>query len=240
MIEYPLKLESEEEHILHVLKYRDYYTKILNMVNIEKVSKLASGLNQESSYYKGEFNERLMEENIRERFSEWEIDNKKQMNKMDIRIKNKTTGKTIGIECKNKKRLTREDLDKFKKDKIVNKFEGNVFVSKCKINKVVDKVNYCNLIDNDLYIYSDSNEIVMNYLDVYIRFINEKEDNRLKDIKFEQIEPLISSHNRQKKEMLVQDKMWVKLIREQGRVELLNNYMYIVTKSSCKSGREPY
>jgi uncharacterized protein YuzE len=240
MIEYPLNFNSEEEHILHILKNRDYYNKILNMVNVDKVTELASGINNNNSYYKGEFNERVLEENIRERFNEWEIDNNKKMNKMDIRIKNKETGKVIGIECKNKKRLTKEDIDKFKRDKVVNKFEGNVFVSKSKISKVVEKVNYCNLIDNDLYIYSDSNEVIMNYMDIYIRFINDRECEVSNNIMFEELEPLINNHNRQKKELLAQDKMWLKLIRERGNSELLSNHLYIIVRSKCKSGKEPY
>ena len=80
----------------------------------------------------------------------------------------------------------------------------------------------------------------MNYMDIYIRFINQQESIKCNNILFEQLEPLINNHNKQKKELLVQDKLWLKLIKEQGKSEMLSNHLYIVSKSKCKSGNAPY
>lgn len=46
---------------------------------------------------------------------------------MDIRII--TNDITLGIECKNKIKITPEDIQKFEKDKQQQNFDGAVFIS---------------------------------------------------------------------------------------------------------------
>ena len=48
---------------------------------------------------------------------------------MDIRMNHKTKKYTIGIECKNKKNIIQNDIDKFKNDKLRNNFKLSVFLS---------------------------------------------------------------------------------------------------------------
>ena len=63
--------------------------------------------------------------------------------------------------------------------------------------------------------------------------INNTEDS----IKLEDVETLYNNHNQQKKELLKQDKVFLKVIHNK---DLLKNHLYITTKSNCKSGKPPY
>ena len=60
-----------------------------------------------------------------------EVINSNHNHCMDIRLKNNDL--QIGIECKYKKSISRDDLDKFKKDKLTNNFVGGIFISTCSI-----------------------------------------------------------------------------------------------------------
>ena len=73
------------------------------------------------------------------------------------------------------------------------------------------------------------------YLEVYISNIST--NNTENSIKLEDVETLYNNHNQQKKELLKQDKVFLKIIQNEN---LLKNHLYITTKSNCKSSKPPY
>ena len=82
------------------------------------------------SMYKGEFQEKKMELILKEYFSQnYEILGDKHMKCMDIRVKHKSKEYTIGVECKYKKKITKQDIEKFKSDKISNDFKASIFLT---------------------------------------------------------------------------------------------------------------
>ena len=239
-LSYPLIFNSEDELIKHIQEHSNFYEKVLNLNLNNKHKKLIdlhTNINKTSSYYKGEFNEQLLQEVISNKFTDWNIDETKKMKCMDIRLHHKTLNLSIGIECKNKQTITKTDLTKFISDKSSNKFIGNIFISNSPIPQILKIQNSCTIINNDLYIYSQEIPTIINYLEVYLCKICEKNKNEEEKINIEDIHTLFNNHNLQKQQLLKQDKVFLQLIRDES---LLKNHLYITTKSKCKSNKAPY
>lgn len=236
---YPLTFSCEEDLIKHIQTYTEFYESVLDkqfetehkkLLELHKYSNSSTG-----SYYIGEYNEQLLQEFIENKFTDWTIDKVKKMKCMDIRMYNKTNNLSISIECKNKKKLTKNDLTKFIADKSTNNFDGHVFISNCSIPNILKTENSCIIKDDNLYIYSKDINTILNYIEVYIS--NIVTNNTENSIKLEDVETLYNNHNQQKKELLKQDKVFLKIIHNK---DLLKNHLYITTKSNCKSSKPPY
>ena len=243
-LKYPLIFNSEDELVKHIQEHSNFYEKVLNLNLNNKHKKLIdlhTNINNTSSYYKGEFNEQLLQEVISKKFTDWNIDETKKMKCMDIRLHHKTLNLSIGIECKNKQTITKNDLTKFISDKSSNKFNGHIFISNSHIPPFLKIQNSCTVINDDLYIYSQEIPTIINYLEVYLCKICEKnkneEENEEEKINIEDIHTLFNNHNLQKQQLLKQDKVFLQLIRDES---LLKNHLYITTKSKCKSNKPPY
>ena len=237
-LSYPLIFNSEDELVKHIQKHSNFYEKILNLNLNNKHKKLIdlhTNINKTSSYYKGEFNEQLLQEVISNKFTDWNIDETKKMKCMDIRLHHKSLNLSIGIECKNKQTITKTDLTKFISDKSSNKFNGNIFISNSPIPQILKIQNSCTIINDDIYIYSQEIPTIINYLEVYISNLQEMGENI--NINIEDIHTLFNNHNSQKQQLLKQDKVFLQLIKDES---LLKNHLYITTKSKCKSNKPPY
>lgn len=206
---------------------------------IDELSSLKQGIsNGVSSYHIGEYNEKILEEALKKEFCDWEVDEVKKMHAMDIRMSK--DGIRLGIECKMKKSVSKSDLTKFISDKVKNKFDGNIFLSNCKIPNLVEEDNNCCIEDGNLYIYSQDTLQIINFIKVYIQIINSEEDDEEEEevINNEIMKDVFNNHSKQKKEMLVQDKLMVKLMRELGISTKGFLYMGVATK--YKGGKCPY
>ena len=242
-LSYPLIFNSEDELIKHIQEHSNFYEKILNLNLKNKHKKLIdlhTNINKTSSYYKGEFNEQLLQEVISNKFTDWNIDETKKMKCMDIRLHHKSLNLSIGIECKNKQTITKTDITKFISDKSSNKFNGNIFISNSPIPQILKIQNSCTIINDDLYIYSQEMPTIINYLEVYISKMcemGEECEEEEEKINIEDIHTLFNNHNSQKQQLLKQDKVFLQLIKDES---LLKNHLYITTKSRCKSNKAPY
>lgn len=209
---------------------------LLKQQTIDELIHLKEGISQGvSSYHIGEFNEKILQKKIIEELDDWNIDKIKKMHAMDIRLNKGSIN--IGIECKRKNKLTKTDLNKFLSDKVNNKFDGNIFISTCEIPKIIKNINNCCIIDNNLYIYSDDIQQIISFIKVYIQTISESEkiDNIIDN---EVMTDIFNNHNKQKKQLLVQDKVMVKLMRQLG--VSTKGFLYMGVVSKYKNGINPY
>lgn len=218
---------------------------------IEKIEKLEElvELSQkrdvgECSVYKGEFCEKATEMILNESFGEkFEIDGSKVKEKMDIRMISKEKDYCIGIELKEKKKLTKkEDLDKFLRDKTVNDFKGSVFIStQAPIGNIVEEKDTFKIEGDALYIYSANTELIIIIMHVYIQYL-ELEQNDEKNILNERTDMIVSLYNgwcNFKKYAASQDKLYTKYLKDIG-INLSNGHIYLVSKSKCKCNKIPY
>ena len=242
---YPIVLNTEEDLNKFVRENEVMIRGILGdneelerkQKTIDELTTLKKGIKDGvSSYYIGEFSERVLQERLIEGMEGWEMDDKKRMNAMDIRMKR--GGIRLGIECKRKTKVSKGDLDKFKRDKLNNKFDGNIFISTCKIPKVVERSGNCVIIDDNLYIYSDDVREILNYIKVYVETLGECESDADKIVDKEVVNEIFVNHSKQKKSLLEQDKVMVRLMRELG--VSTKGFLYMGVQSKYKGGKNPY
>ena len=243
LIQFVKNNESLIREVLDVCDEKD--SKLLELENklLEKQNKIDELVNLKtgiekgvSSYHIGEFNEKVLQEELKRGLEDWDIDKVKKMHAMDIRIFNQN--KTIGIECKRKKCITSTDINKFKKDKLTNQFDGNIFISTSKIPKLVENINNCLLLDNNLYIYSEDTTQIINFIKVYLEFINTNEQIHTPIINHDILNELILNHNKQKKILLEQDKTIINIMRNLN----INTkgFLYFSVASKFKGHIPPY
>ena len=255
---YPIIINNEEElkefvnanrfmieDILDENENEGYETELVSIRNelllkqqtIDELTSLKEGISKGvSSYHIGEFNEKILQETMTQELDDWSIDKTKKMHAMDIRLNRGSIN--IGIECKRKNKITKTALNKFLRDKVNKKFDGNIFISTCEIPKIIKNIHNCSIIDNNLYIYSDDIQQIISFIKVYIQTISESEKNEEDVISNEVMKDVFNNHNKQKKQLLVQDKVIVKLMRELG--VSTKGFLYMGVVSKYKNGINPY
>ena len=193
------------------------------------------------SMYKGEFEEKKKEFILKEYFgNDFIIDGDKKMNCMDIRMNHRTKDYSIGIECKDKKNITKNDIEKFKDDKLKNKFKGSIFISiSSPITKIIDEKDTFKLLNDELYIYSKDTHFIMILLKF---FVDTLADSKRCENREEYSERLMNQYVQWtsiKKACLKFDKTLVKDIEKLG-LKLTNGHLYLVSKTNCKKEESPY
>ena len=230
------KLNEEKEN----LENKKRIIEQLELVNKQKSTP--------SSYSIGEYNELNLKKGLNEEImiqKNWKIDTNKKMGCMDIRIINKKDENIIiGIECKHKQVISLEDISKFNRDKLKNKFMGNIFVSNRKISGYVDELNSFKIINNDLYICFDDISIIKNLIILYIEqiIINnndiEKEDNNL--LEFTDVQYKL--HQLTKKNIKKMDEFYIQkfkqILNEKDFKKLLGQNFFILKKGEINKHKK--
>jgi len=230
------KLNEEKEN----LENKKRIIEQLELVNKQKSTP--------SSYSIGEYNELNLKKGLNEEImiqKNWRIDTNKKMGCMDIRIINKKDENiVIGIECKHKQVISLEDISKFNRDKIKNKFMGNIFVSNRKISGYVDELNSFKIINDDLYICFDDISIIKNLIILYIEqiIINnneiEKEDDNL--LQFTDVQYKL--HQLTKKNIKKMDEFYIQkfkqILNEKDFKKLLGQNLFILKKGEINKHKK--
>jgi hypothetical protein len=224
---YPITFENEEQHIKHVLKNKLFYKKILGMALVDDL------LTNESSVNKGDLYEILLEKLLQSKCSDhWTIIRNRKTRCMDIRLIMKENQELIiGIECKNKKTITKNDITKFKRDKIENKFTRSIFVSRCGIPKILAKEDSCCIIDDDLYIYTNTPIFLSGVITCFLSSITK--DEKSTHTNLEKILHLYELWKESQKTHLELDKTFLSLLEDFGE-DTPNGHLYLVTKSNTR------
>ena len=197
----------------------------------------------EHSMYKGEFDEKQKEHILNQYFSQdFEIDGTKKMHCMDIRMNHKTKKYTIGIECKNKKNIIQNDIDKFKNDKLRNNFKLSVFLStESPIRKIVLTENNYVFENNELYIYSKDTNYIIILIQVFSNLIEcDEEDSTetfCKELYIDIITNTYKNWCNLKKHCVKMDQDLVNSLKKIN-IELVNGHLFIASKSKLK--KQPY
>ena len=197
----------------------------------------------ESSIYKGEFCEKQLESVFKKEFTEdYEIDGGGETRRMDIRLTHTKTGTVIGIESKEKKIITRNDLEKFNRDKVDKEFKGSIFIStQGIIPKLVENINNFYLEGDKLYIYSNNMDIIVMLIRGFLSYLylelgdDEFDANWTNDA----IKDVYTTHQERLKIAAKEDKKFLNILRKLG-LPVSNGHLYLVSKSKCKGARVPY
>ena len=245
-------IEEHKDYILHYFQFNKLLEEKLQ-IHLDEIDNLREentdlknivDLNEKQqgthSMYKGEFEEKKKELILKEYFGTYfQIDGEKKMNCMDIRMKHLDKGYSIGIECKDKKILTKNDMDKFKSDKLTNKFKGSVFISvSCPIKKKSEEKNSYKLINDELYIYSSDVHYIIILLKI---FVSLTESERIENTEklTDTVMNMYQHWTAVKKACHKMDTSMVEHLQDLG-LKLTNGHLYLVSKTNCKKGKSPY
>ncbi len=270
-MKFPITLQNKKEfkqflkkHKLEILSYYHIDKKINKLKNklkdtkeqqqqlidknkeLEHLANLKEKQIGENSMFKGEFDEKQKEHIFREYFGEtFIIDGTKKMHCMDIRMKHKEFDLTIGIECKNKKSIVQNDINKFKNDKIKNNFKLSILLSTCSsIPKKVNSINNYYYKNDELYIYSNDLYYIVIVMQVFIvqqieNIDTNNERNYAQDLFIDIITNLYKNWTNVKKTCLKMDQDFVFSLQKVG-IELVNGHLYLNSKNKCKKNCNPY
>lgn len=229
---------KDEEHDERLNNLLDENNKLKELVELSQKKE------GEHSMYKGEFDEKQKEMILNTYFNQnFNIDGKKKMHCMDIRMNHKEHNYTIGIECKNKKKIIQQDIDKFKNDKLNNEFKYSIFLSTdAPIKNIVEQVNCFKFLNDELYIYSkDTNLIII----LFTILINQIDNNLNKkseignQLYIDIITNLYKNWTQIKKHCHKMDLDLVNSLKKIG-IELVNGHIYLASKTKCKGSSGPY
>jgi len=200
----------------------------------------------ESSVYKGEFGEKQLEYVLREELGQdFNVDGDGGTHKMDIRLAHKTKDYLLGVEVKKKLNLSkRHDLDKFKRDKVLNNFKGAVFVStQSPVKNIVDeKFTWKIINDNELYIYSDDLKFIALVIKMFLQFLECDSVQPRENLRMvmDNIVTLYNTWGTTKTYLLAMDKQLRIAMGNMGLNGAADKQLFLVCKSKCKSAKQPY
>ena len=227
---YPLIFNNEEEHIKHIKENKDFYKRILEHEDYNTMINKRTG---ETSNNKGKVFEYMIDLLLTHNLDHhYDVIRDNKIRRMDLRLKHKNDKECIiGIECKDKKVVTKKDIDKFKRHKVENKFRKSIFVSTHRIPKILSEENSCKIIGDELYVYSKDYMFIAGIINCYV-CSEDKDDDKVNVM----IDKIVNVYNiwKQTQQMHLQlDKSLLDIIRSIDE-NLLNNHLYLVAKSSCK------
>lgn len=268
-------ITSHKQDVLSILKTNEFTDEIQNKLvalteqlekektENEKLQKCLEIKEKETSgshsMYKGEYRE-LYQEIVAGRLygDTYEVDGKKKMKCMDIRLKHKTLGFTVGLETKEKKSLTPLDISKFHEDRLNNSFQAGIMVStQAPVKGFVVDVNTFKMTDNELYIYSNDANFIGIIIGCFLtvteqKFIREcaaceSSDKIYDDMKakldrsVDYVKTLYSKWQTCQKANFDFDKQLLISLKELNvSVDLFKGHRYIVSRSKCKGNKHPY
>ena len=246
--------KEKENALIEQLKQQNEKQKI-EMEKLKECIEIKDKMQQGThSLYKGDFGEKKLEILLFELFGErYNLNTDTVNKKMDIRMTHKTHNFTIGVESKEKKKLTATDISKFHKDKRSNNFMGGIFIStQAPIKEYVSKIDNCICKKNELYIYSNNTSFIGIVIECYLQKIEEiflKPNSEDIQKKFQDLADyvleLYTEWNTIKKGLLNIDVKIKKMMLARGIPEKIldtqtKGHVFLVTKSKCKANKNPY
>lgn len=228
-------LESQSKIAIMEEKLKRQNEILEDTKSIEELIKKKTG---DVSIYKGKLDEKYIETCIKETVSQnFIVENTGKINQMDIIVRHKVSPFRIGIECKDKKELTKTDMTKFNRDKTTNKFDRSVFISNCEIKGILTCENTVKTIKDETYIYTKDQLFLRAVIQHYFSSLdlNQKKCDST-DILFDNIIDLYNSWQESKKALLKLDKSFMKSLKLVDNFEP-KGHLYIQPKSNIKPNK---
>jgi len=212
--------------------------------NTTKLEELLSKKNTGVSVvYKGACDEKYVEIVLKEVAGDtYTVDNGDGTKKMDVRLIRKDGSYTIGIECKDKETVSKADIEKFRRDKVKNKFHRSIFISTTPIRNVIDEENQVKIIGDEMWIVTNDHIFLAAVMKLYLANLEYEKDRVFdKKIIFDNIIDTYNTWQATKKQNLKLDQSFLRLLNLTPDFEtLVKGHLYLGIAAKFKAGKTPY
>ena len=208
---------------------------------LNDVTELEDLLNKKSGIsvvHKGSCDEKYVQVVLKEVIGdEYEVDNSNGIQKMDIRLIKKDGTITIGVECKDKDRVTESDITKFRRDKVLNKFHRSIFVSTNPIRGIAETDNSVVCNQDELFIVTKDPVFLAAVVKMYTLQLDDCEVEEPDTLFFDATIDTYNSWQTTKKSLIKLDKSFLRMLRLHPNFEenMINKNIYMATKSFLTS-----
>jgi len=195
------------------------------------------------SVYKGMTHEQSIEYILKEVAGDkYEVINNGKNKKMDIRLHRKDGSFTIGVECKDKENVSSKDIEKFTRDKCINKFYRNIFISANCIKGFIEENNQVKIKGDELYIVSGDPLFIAGVMKNYLENLESSDGKEIDMRIFDRVVNIYNAWQVQKKQSLELDKaiMLGLELHPDFTEKMINGHIYLSAKSQFKCGKSPY
>ena len=207
---------------------------------LEDTIKLEELLNKKSGIsvvHKGICDEKYVEIIMKEVASDlYEIDNGDGVRKMDVRLHRKDGAFSIGIECKDKDMVSKADIDKFRRDKVLNKFYRSVFISTCPIKNLVEEDNQVLNRGDELYIVTKDPVFLAAVMKLFLNQIEYDDGSDPKSMVFDSILDTYETWQTSKKQLVKMDKAVLRLLdlHPDFTEKMISKHVYMASRNNIK------
>jgi hypothetical protein len=205
------------------------------MADSAKLEDLIMKKSGTSVVHKGACDEKYVEIIMKEVASSlYTVDNSDGIQKMDVRLHRKDGAFTIGIECKDKDTVSKADLDKFKRDKVLNKFHRSVFVSTSPIKRLVEGENQVLVKGDELYIVTKDPVFLGAVMKLYLSELENSDGNPPDCMVFDAIINTYEAWQTSKKQLIKMDKAILSLmnLHPEFNEKCISKHLYLSIKSN--------
>lgn len=197
----------------------------------------------ESVVHKGACDEKYVEIVLKEIVGDvYSVDNGKQTNKMDVRLIRNDGAFTIGIECKDKDKVSKADIDKFKRDKIKNKFKRSVFISTYPIKNILEEENQVKIDGDEMWVVTKDHIFLAAVMKLYLANLEYDIDNVFdKKLVFDEIIDTYNTWQTAKKHLVKLDEKFLRMMKLTPDFEKnIKGHIYYGVQGKFKAGKVPY
>lgn len=225
-----LKRQKEEQQ-KELLRTKEI---LEDTVTLEELLKKKNGI---SVVNKGICDEKYVEVIMKEVASElYNIDNSDGIRKMDVRLHRKDGAFSIGIECKDKDNITKTDIDKFRRDKVLNKFYRSIFISTCPIKHIAEEDNSVTTKGDELYIITKDPVFLGGVMRHFLSQLEEDDGKDPNNMVFDTVMDVYTTWQTTKKQITKMDKSCLRMmgLHPDFTEKMLSKHVYLTTRNNIK------
>jgi hypothetical protein len=232
--------DIQEQNSKRQVELEQTKERLNDMTELEDLLQKKSGV---SVVHKGSCDEKYVEMVLKEVVGdEYEVDNSNGIQKMDIRLIKNDGSVVIGVECKDKDKITEADITKFRRDKVLNRFHRSIFVSTGPIRDIVQDDNSVVCNEDEMFIVTKDPVFLGAVIKTYLSQLDSCESEQPNTLFLDATMDTYNTWQTAKKSLIKLDKSFLCMLRLNPNFQenLISKHIYMTTKTFLTSKFSKY
>lgn len=232
--------DIQEQNSKRQVELEQTKERLNDMAELEDLLQKKSGV---SVVHKGSCDEKYVEMVLKEVVGdEYEVDNSNGIQKMDIRLIKNDGSVVIGVECKDKDKITEADITKFRRDKVLNRFHRSIFVSTGPIRDIVQDDNSVVCNEDEMFIVTKDPVFLGAVIKTYLSQLDSCESEQPNTLFLDATMDTYNTWQTAKKSLIKLDKSFLCMLRLNPNFQenLISKHIYMTTKTFLTSKFSKY